>query len=94
MLSRSANLNDVEIAKDNTLEVGGRLLNVPRVNGSVLAVYEGALPSGQRYGVGGGVEVPTGSSVLLPPLQPAMARLKATARLKACWRPIARPLPR
>lgn len=48
-------LNDVEIAKDNTLEVGGRLLNVPRVNGSVLAVYEDALPSGQRYGVGGGV---------------------------------------
>ena len=48
-------LNDVTITKDNTLEVGGRLLNVPRVNGSVLAVYEGALPSGQRYGVGGGV---------------------------------------
>ena len=48
-------LNDVAITKDNTLEVGGRLLNVPRVNGSVLAVYENALASGQRYGVGGGI---------------------------------------
>lgn len=48
-------LNDVEIAKDNSLEVGGRLLNVPRVNGSVLAVYEDALANGQRYGIGGGI---------------------------------------
>ena len=47
--------NDVEITKDNTLEVGGRLLNVPKVNGSVLAVYEDMLGNGQRYGVGGGV---------------------------------------
>lgn len=48
-------LNDVEILRDNTLEVGGRLLNVPRVNGSVLAVYEDALANGQRYGIGGGL---------------------------------------
>lgn len=48
-------LNDVEITKDNSLEVGGRLLNVPKVNGSVLAVYEDALANGQRYGIGGGV---------------------------------------
>lgn len=48
-------LNDVEVSRDNTLEVGGRLLNSPRVNGSVLAVYEDAFASGQRYGVGGGV---------------------------------------
>ena len=47
--------NDVEITRDNSLEVGGRLLNVPRVNGSLLAVYEDALPNGQRYGLGGGV---------------------------------------
>lgn len=47
--------NDVEIASDNTLEAGGRLLNVPRVNGSLLAVYEDALANGQRYGIGGGV---------------------------------------
>jgi len=43
-------LNEVEVTRDHTLEVGGRLLNVPRVNGSVLAVYEGP-----RYGLGGGV---------------------------------------
>ncbi|CAN7676375.1 TonB-dependent siderophore receptor [Acidovorax sp. LjRoot117] len=48
-------INDVSIARDNLLEVGGRLLNVPRVNGSVLAVYEDALANGQRYGVGGGI---------------------------------------
>ena len=54
-LTASLVLNDVEIAKDNTLEAGGRLLNVPRVNGSVLAVYEDGLANGQRYGIGGGV---------------------------------------
>jgi iron complex outermembrane receptor protein len=48
-------LNDVEVASDNSLEVGGRLLNVPKVNGSVLAVYEDALANGQRYGIGGGI---------------------------------------
>ncbi|WP_395322051.1 TonB-dependent siderophore receptor [Variovorax sp. UC74_104] len=48
-------VNDVEVTKDNTLEVGGRLLNVPRVNGSVLAVYEDGFANGQRYGVGGGL---------------------------------------
>jgi len=48
-------LNDVDITKDNSLEVGGRLLNVPRVNGSVLAVYEDGFANGQRYGIGGGV---------------------------------------
>lgn len=47
--------NDVEIAKDNSLEVGGRLLNVPKLNGSVLAVYEDAFANGQRYGIGGGL---------------------------------------
>lgn len=48
-------VNDVEITRDNTLEVGGRLLNVPKVNGSLLAVWEDTLASGQRYGIGGGV---------------------------------------
>jgi len=48
-------LNDVEVTRDNSLEVGGRLLNVPRLNGSVLAVYEDAFANGQRYGIGGGV---------------------------------------
>ncbi|MFT3821761.1 MAG: TonB-dependent siderophore receptor [Rubrivivax sp.] len=54
-LNASLVLNDVEIARDNTLEVGGRLLNVPKVNGSVLAVHEDDLGNGQRIGIGGGV---------------------------------------
>jgi iron complex outermembrane receptor protein len=53
-INASLVFNDVEITKDNTLEVGGRLLNVPRVNGSLLAVYEDAFTNGQRYGIGGG----------------------------------------
>jgi len=46
---------DVTITRDNTLQVGGRLLNAPRVNGSLLALYENALANGQRYSFGGGV---------------------------------------
>ena len=46
--------NDVRVLADNTLQVGSRLLNTPRVNGSVLAVYESALTTGMLYGVGGG----------------------------------------
>lgn len=53
-LTASLAYNDVRVEKDNTLEVGGRVLNAPRVNGSVLAVYEGALEGGSRYGVGCG----------------------------------------
>lgn len=54
-LNASMVFNDVEITRDNTLQVGGRLINVPKVNGSVLAVYEDVLANGQRYGIGGGV---------------------------------------
>jgi len=46
--------NDVSVTRDNTLAVGSRVLNAPRVNGSLLAVYESALDSGSRYGLGGG----------------------------------------
>ena len=46
--------NDVSVLADNTLLVGSRLLNTPRINGSVLAVYESALSSGTLYGIGGG----------------------------------------
>lgn len=53
-LTASLAYNDVRVEKDNTLEVAGRVLNAPRVNGSVLAVYEGALEGGSRYGAGGG----------------------------------------
>lgn len=54
-LNGSLVLNGVEVRRDNTLETGGRLLNVPKVNASVLAVYEASLDDGQRVGVGGGV---------------------------------------
>ncbi|MCR5867152.1 TonB-dependent siderophore receptor [Aquincola sp. J276] len=54
-LNASLVFNDVEITRDQLLEVGGRLLNVPKVNGSLLAVYEHGLAHGQRYGIGGGV---------------------------------------
>ncbi|TAG46131.1 MAG: TonB-dependent siderophore receptor [Betaproteobacteria bacterium] len=54
-VNSSLTLNDVEIIRDNTLEVGGRLLNVPKVNASMLAVYEGVFANGQRFGIGGGV---------------------------------------
>ncbi|MGW8391349.1 TonB-dependent siderophore receptor [Pseudoduganella sp. HUAS MS19] len=50
----SLSLIDAEVARDNVLERGGRLLNVPRTNGSLMLVYEGML-AGQRYGIGGGV---------------------------------------
>ncbi|NQE49294.1 TonB-dependent siderophore receptor [Herbaspirillum rubrisubalbicans] len=46
---------DAYVSKDNTLAVGSRLLNVPRVSGSVLAVFEDALASGSPYGIGGGL---------------------------------------
>lgn len=46
--------NKVDITKDNNFVVGSRVLNVPKVTGSVLAVYENALANGQRYGIGGG----------------------------------------
>jgi iron complex outermembrane receptor protein len=54
-LNTSLVLNDVEVTRDHTLESGGRLLNVPKVNGSVLAVREASLGNGQRVGIGGGV---------------------------------------
>lgn len=45
---------DATVLRDNQLEVGGRLLNIPRVNGSVLVMYEDAAGNGGRYGLGGG----------------------------------------
>jgi len=60
-LTRSWRLNaslsyiDAEVLEDNTLEVGGRLLNIPEWNGSVLLMYEGGLGASGRFGVGGGL---------------------------------------
>ena len=81
--------NEVQVAKDNTLPVGLRLLNTPRVNGSLLAVYEGTVGQGagrsQRYGLGGGVTHvgnrigQTGDTGFLLPAY-------TTAKLVAHWR--------
>ncbi|MFN3886802.1 MAG: TonB-dependent siderophore receptor [Aquabacterium sp.] len=46
--------NEVEVTRDNLLKVGETLLNVPRLTGSVLAVFEGVMSGGQRYSLGGG----------------------------------------
>jgi iron complex outermembrane receptor protein len=48
---------DASVQRDNVLETGGRLLNIPKVNGSVLAMYEDALGGGGggRFGIGGGI---------------------------------------
>ncbi len=76
--------NDVAVRRDTTLAAGTRLLNVPRINGSLLAVYEGAFANGQRYGLGGGLTHvgarigQTGTSFELPAY--------TTAKLVAHWR--------
>lgn len=54
-LSASLGHYDTTVEKDQTLQIGSRLLNVPRLNASALAVYEDRLPGGGRYGLGGGV---------------------------------------
>ncbi|RZM04231.1 MAG: TonB-dependent siderophore receptor [Variovorax sp.] len=53
-LNASLAFTDVEVTRDNTLESGGRLLGVPKLTASALAMYEDALAGGQRWGVGGG----------------------------------------
>ncbi len=53
-INASFTYHDAAVVKDNTLEVGGRLLNIPRINGSLLLVYEGAVGQSGRYGLGGG----------------------------------------
>jgi iron complex outermembrane recepter protein len=45
---------DAKVRQDNTLQVGGPLLNIPKVNASVLLVYEN-MAGAVRYGVGGGL---------------------------------------
>ncbi|MEZ0472181.1 TonB-dependent siderophore receptor [Luteimonas salinilitoris] len=89
----SVSFNDVEVVEDNTLQPGRSLINVPRVNASLLAVYERALGGG-LYGIGGGL-THTGA-------RPAEAYTRAqaeagvapselpaytVAKLTAYWRP-------
>ena len=53
-LNASLSFIDAAVVQDRTLELSGRLLNVPKTNASLLMVYEGALAGGSRFGVGGG----------------------------------------
>jgi len=77
-------LTDAEVTRDTTLAVGSRLLNVARVNGSLLAVYEDSMADGQRWSLGGGLTHvgrrlgQTGTSFELPAY--------TTAKLVASWR--------
>lgn len=54
-VTASAGFYDTTVKKDQTLQINSRLLNVPRVNASLLAVYETAAPNGGRFGVGAGM---------------------------------------
>ena len=45
---------DAEVLRDNTLVVGSRLLNIPRVGASLLVLYDG-MAAGRRYGIGAGL---------------------------------------
>jgi iron complex outermembrane recepter protein len=54
-LNSSFVYDQVEVLEDNTLEVGGALINVPRINSSLLGVYENTLANGSLYGIGAGV---------------------------------------
>jgi iron complex outermembrane receptor protein len=45
---------DAEVVRDNALAVGAGLVNVPRVNGSLLLMYEG-VAAARPFGLGGGV---------------------------------------
>lgn len=77
-------LTDAEVTRDSTLPTGSRLLNVARVNGSVLAVYEAATADGQHWSLGGGFTHvgkrlgQTGTAFELPAY--------TTAKLVASWR--------
>ena len=54
-INASLSWNDVAVLRDNTLQIGGSLINVPRLNASVLAVHEHAIARGGVLGVGGGL---------------------------------------
>lgn len=47
--------NAVKVRRDQTLAEGGSLINVPRFNASILAVYEAGSASAGAYGLGGGL---------------------------------------
>jgi iron complex outermembrane receptor protein len=46
---------DAEVTKDTVLRTGARLVDIPRVNGSALLMYETSLPFAEKAGAGAGV---------------------------------------
>lgn len=55
-LSANFAYTDAKVTRDNNAAlVGKRLLNIPRVSAGLFALREDRLPSGGRYGVGGGL---------------------------------------
>jgi len=54
-VTTSATYTDAKVYKDNNLVEGKPLQHVPKMAAAVHAIYENALESGQRYGLGGGV---------------------------------------
>lgn len=83
-LTASLGWTDAEVVRDATLAAGSRLLGTPRVNGSLLAVWEAAAGAGGRVGLGGGLTHvgerlgESGSDFTLPAY--------TTAKLVAYWR--------
>lgn len=74
---------DARVTKDNKLAVGARLVNVPRLSASALAIYEAATSKGGIYGLGGGanyVGVRSGDAVSSFDLPEYV-----TAKLLAYW---------
>ncbi|HEV2612951.1 MAG TPA: TonB-dependent siderophore receptor [Noviherbaspirillum sp.] len=53
-INASLSYIDATVLRDNTLEVGGRLLNIPRINGSLLLMHEWTNETSQQFGLGGG----------------------------------------
>ncbi len=51
---------DAEVLRDNALAVGGPLLNVPRLNGSLMLLREALVPGMGRVAVGGAVTYSAG----------------------------------
>lgn len=83
---------DAEVVRDNVLAVGAGLVNIPRLNGSVLLMYEGAA-AGRPFGIGGGVtysasrpgEVRTAAQVAAG-TRPFELPAYTQARVTAWWR--------
>lgn len=84
-VNASLSYNEAEVSRDNSLAVGSRLLNVPRINASVLAVYEGRFDNGQRWSLGAGA-THTGSRLGQTGVSDFDLPAYTVAKLVAYWR--------